>query len=97
MTKKIIDVEREYSTLTYEFDGTVDHVISMLKELNDATPEGNTLILNYETEYGYYGDSDRQVVKLYDRRLETDDEYKMRLAQEAEEKENRMRDEMRSA
>jgi hypothetical protein len=89
MTKEFVDIERTWDHLRFEFDGTVDDVIEMLNQRKLETPEGSTLILSYETVYDY-GDS-YNVVKMYDRRLETDEEYKMRLAQEAEEKENRMR------
>lgn len=89
MTKKFVDIQREWDRLRYELDGTVDDVIEMLQQRKDQTPEGCTLILSYEKVYDY--DNEYNAVILYHRRLETDEEYKMRLAQEAEEKENRMR------
>lgn len=88
MTKKIIDVERKYEALRSELSGSVDEIIEMLQRRKLETPVGSTLILSYETVYDY-GD-EYSVVKLYDRRLETDEEYKIRLAQEAEAHENRM-------
>lgn len=88
MTKKIVEIERKYEELRSELSGTVDQVIELLQQHKLNTPEGSTLILSFEEVYDY-GDS-YHAVKLYDRRLETDEEYKMRLAQEAEEKENRM-------
>lgn len=84
MTKKIIAVERKYESLTYELCGTIDEVIERLVQLKATQKEGETLVLEYETEYGSYGDSDRQVVSLYDHRLETDEEYQVRLQKEEE-------------
>lgn len=77
--KEIIDVKRKFLELTYELSGTVDDVIAMLQRLKEQTPEGSTLILKYETDYGSYGDRDRDVVYLFDRRIETDQEYRNRL------------------
>lgn len=83
MTKKVLDVLRKYESLTYNLSGTVDEVIERLQELKkECYVEGATLVLEYETEYGSYGDPDRQVVNLYDRRLETDEEYAARLETE---------------
>lgn len=87
MTKKIVDVKRKYAELTYELCGTIDEVIERLVQLKSTQKEGETLVLEYETEYGSYGDSDRQQVNLYDRRLETDEEYQIRLDKEAVAKE----------
>lgn len=89
MPKKIVDVKREHAKLTYELCGTIDEVIERLIQLKSTQKEGEVLVLEYETEYaGYgYGDSDRQQVNLYDRRLETDEEYQIRLDKEAAAKE----------
>ena len=84
MTKKTVNVLRKYEALTYQLCGTIESVIKYLVELKATQKEGETLVLEYETEYGSYGDSDRDVVNLYDRRLETDEEYEQRL-QKAEE------------
>lgn len=89
MTKKTIDVERVYQGLRSELSGTVDEIIEMLNKRKLETPDGATLILSFETVYSY--NEPYEEVKLYDRRLETDEEYNTRIAQEAEEKENRMR------
>lgn len=84
---KIVDVQRKYEYLTSELSGPIDEVIKMLQELKERTQkEGSILVLEYETEYGSYGDSDRQQVNLYDRRLETDEEYQARLEKEASDK-----------
>lgn len=83
MTKKIIDVKRKHQELSYDLSGTVDEVIAVLQRLKDKAPEGAEVILNYDTDYGSYGDRDRDVVFVYDRRLETDIEYGERLAQES--------------
>lgn len=88
MTKKIVEIERKYEELRSELSGTVDQVIELLQQHKLNTPEGSTLILSFEEVYDY--NYSYYAVKLYDRRLETDEEYKMRLAQEAEEKENRI-------
>lgn len=88
MTKKVIDVLRKYESLTYELSGTIDDVIKTLQTLKQTNEkEGCVLVLEYETEYGSYGDSDRQQVNLYDRRLETDEEYNNRLLAEKAAKE----------
>lgn len=84
MTKKIVDVKRKYMELTYELSGTIDKVIERLIQLKSTQKADEVLILEYETEYGCYGDSDRQVVNLYDRRVETDVEYEARLQKEEE-------------
>lgn len=91
MTKKIIDVQRKYEYLTSELSGTIDDVIQRLQKLKAAQKEGSVLVLEYETEYGSYGDSDRQQVNLYDRRLETDEEYQERLNKEAGEKRRQLK------
>jgi hypothetical protein len=83
MKKKVIDVLRKYSALTYQLNGTVDEVIQHLQELKESVVEGSELILEYELEYGSYGDADRHVINLYDRRLETDEEYADRTKKEA--------------
>lgn len=91
MTKKTIDVLCEYEKLSYELSGPIDEVIKMLQDIRDRKQvKGSILILEYETEYGNYGDSDRQVVNLYERRLETDEEYAKRLFSEGAEKENQL-------
>lgn len=82
MSKRIVRVQRKHEELSYEFDGTVDAAILMLRRLKAETPEGATLYLSYETEYGTYGDPDRQKIFLYDQRMETDEEYDIRLAEE---------------
>jgi len=83
MTKKVIDVLRKHQEWTSEIDGTIDEVIARLQKLKESTPVGSILILQYETEYGQWGDDDRQVIRLYDRRLETDQEYDERMTKEA--------------
>lgn len=92
MTKKVLDVKRKHHELSYQLSGPIGDVIAMLQRLKDETPEGSELILNYDTDYGYYGDGDRQVVFLYDRRLETDDEYEARLTKENDDKEKRLKE-----
>jgi hypothetical protein len=88
MTKKIIDVLRKYESVEDLMSGPIDEVISRLQKVKEEKQtEGVQLILEYETDYGSYGDSDRQVVNLYDRRLETDEEYQERVTKEAAEKE----------
>lgn len=84
MTKKMVKIKRKYEGLTYELCGTIDQVIELLIKLKDTQKEGETLYLEYETVYGSYGDSDSQVVNLYDSRLETDEEYQLRLQREEE-------------
>lgn len=86
MTKKIVDVRRQYQYLTSELSGTIDEVITYLQKLKaDCQTEGSTLVLEWETEYDY--ERDRQQVNLYDRRLETDEEYQTRIELEAAQKE----------
>jgi hypothetical protein len=88
MTKKIIDVLRKYESVEDLMSGPIDDVIARLQKVKEEKQtEGVQLILEYETDYGSYGDSDRQVVNLYDRRLETDEEYQERVTKEAAEKE----------
>lgn len=83
MTKRIIDVLRKYESVEDLMSGPIDEVIARLQKVREEKKiEGAELILEYETEYGSYGDSDRQVVNLYDRRLETDEEYADRTAKE---------------
>lgn len=84
MAKKTVDIKRKCMELTYELSGTVDKVIERLIQLKSTQKADEVLILEYETEYGCYGDSDRQVVNLYDRRVETDEEYEARLQKEEE-------------
>lgn len=84
--KNVISVLK--GPISYNFDGTIDQVISRLQEIKaDQQVSGVELVLSYETEYGSWGDSDRQVVNLYERRLETDEEYQERLTKESEDKE----------
>lgn len=93
MTKKVIDVKREHQELSYELSGSIGDVIAMMQRLKDETPEGSELILNYDTDYGQWpGDSDRNVVFMYDRRLETDEEYEARLTKENDDKEKRLKE-----
>lgn len=88
MTKRIIDVLRKYESVEDLMSGSIDDVIARLQKVREEKKtEGVELILEYETDYGSYGDSDRQVVNLYDRRLETDEEYADRTAKEALERE----------
>lgn len=88
MTKKIIDVLRKYESVEDLMSGPIDEVIARLQKVKEEKQtEGVQLILEYETDYGSYGDSDRQVVNLYDRRLETDEEYQERVTKETSEKE----------
>ena len=84
MAKKTVDIKRKCMELTYELSGTIDEVVERLIELKATQKADEVLILEYETEYGCYGDSDRQVVNLYDRRAETDIEYETRLQKEEE-------------
>ena len=87
MTKKIIDVLRKYESVEDLMSGPIDEVIARLQKVKEEKQtEGVQLILEYETDYGSYGDSDRQVVNLYDRRLETDEEYQERVTKETSEK-----------
>ena len=90
MTKKTILVRTD-KYLTYEFDDTIDGVIQRLKQLKEAyQTEDNILMLEYETGYGSYGDSDRQQVNLYIKRLETDEEYEARKKEEQSQEEKRL-------
>jgi len=86
MTKRMVMVLREHQHLTGDdLSGTIDDVIERLQELKRSynVPD-STLVLEWETEYGSYGDSDREQVNLYDRRLETDEEYAARTRLEKE-------------
>lgn len=88
MTKKIVMVLRQWGHLTYQFDGPIEDSIKLLQEMKDeADSQGVELVLDYETEYGSYGDSDRQVVNVYEKRMETDEEYQERLDKETTQKE----------
>lgn len=80
--KKIILVKRQHKSLTYELDGSIDDVIQRLINLKSSTPEGCSLELQFEKVYGMYGDDDYHEVALYDRRIETDQECRIRLQQE---------------
>lgn len=80
--KKIVLVKREHKSLTYQLDGTIDAVIQRLMDLKASTPEGSSLELNFEKVYGCWGDDDTWEVALYDRRIETDNECRIRLQQE---------------
>lgn len=83
MTKQIRDFIRKYDTLSHELSGTIDEVIERLQALKSTHQNpGSILVLEWETEYGSYGDSDRQHVQMYDRRQETDEEYESRLLEE---------------
>lgn len=91
MTKKTLMVPYKYESLSYQLCGTVDEVINVLKGVKERyQTEDSTLYLEYETEYGSYGDSDRNVVNLYAQRLETDEEYQTRLEQEKVAEESRL-------
>lgn len=92
MTKKIVLMLRRYGQLTYQFDGPIEDTIKLLQEMkNEADSMGVELVLDYETEYGSYGDSDRQVVNVYEKRMETDIEYQERLDKEAAQKEQALK------
>lgn len=81
--KKVVMVQRKHQSLTCALSGTVDEVIARLEKLRDTTPEGCVLKLNWENVYAQYpGDEDSQEVMLYDERLETDEECRIRLQQE---------------
>lgn len=83
MSKKIIDVLRKYESIEDYLSGPIDKVIERLEKIKEEKQaEGTELIVEYETDYASYGDSDRQVVNLYDRRLETDEEYSERMTKE---------------
>jgi hypothetical protein len=86
MTKKVIDVLRKYQDLTYDLSGPIDEVIERLTRLKEENTIDSVIILEYETQYGSWGDSDRQVVNVYDRRIETDEEYAERLTKEKDER-----------
>lgn len=75
-------IERMYAGLTYQLDGTVDEVIQHLQNEKDCTEEGSTLHLSFEKVYGQWGDDDTWEVKLYDERLETDQECRIRMQNE---------------
>lgn len=81
--KKMVLIERRHQGLTCQLNGTVDEVVARLIKLRDGTPKGSILILSWETVFAQYpGDEDSQELKLYDERLETDDECRIRLQKE---------------
>lgn len=86
--KKIVLVKRPHRSLTYQLDGTIDVVIQRLIELKESTPEGCSLELNFEKVYGCWGDDDTWEVALYDRRIETDQECRIRIQQERQQQIN---------
>lgn len=90
MTKKVIDVLRKHQELTSDLSGTIDEVIERLTRLKEGNPYNSVIVLEYETEHGCWGDSDRQVVNIYDRRIETEDEYTIRLLKEKDERDRSM-------
>lgn len=77
--KKVIRVKRDYQSFTYSLDGTVDEVIQRLQELKSEVEEGSNLHLSFEKVYGQWGDDDSYEVALYDERIETDQECRIRL------------------
>lgn len=90
MTKRIIDVLRKYESVEDLMRGPIDGVIARLQKVaQEKKIEGVELILEYETEY--FGVSRRQVVNLYDRRLETDEEYQERANKETIERERTLK------
>lgn len=91
MTKKLVDVLRRHESIEDLLIGPINVVIERLQRIQDEKRiEGADLIMMYETEYGRWGDDDRQVVNLYDRRLETDEEYSDRLAKEKSRREREL-------
>ena len=80
--KKEVIVKRKHAGLSYQLDGKIDAVIQRLIDLKDSTPEGSSLELNFEKVYDSWGDDYTYEVALYDRRIETDEECRIRLQQE---------------
>lgn len=80
--KKEVLVKRKHAGLSYQLDGKIADVIQRLIDLKDSTPEGSELELNFEKVYGRWGDDDTYEVALYDRRIETDEECRIRLQKE---------------
>ena len=68
-----------YETLgIYELEGNIDEVIEKLgfekNKIVSDYPEAECIRLDADTEYGMYGDSDREVLRVYFDRPETDAE-----------------------
>lgn len=81
--KKEVLIKREYAVLTWQLDGKIDEVIQRLVDLKESTAEGCSLELSFEKVYGMW-DEDTWNLALYDRRMETDQECRIRLQKEDE-------------
>jgi hypothetical protein len=80
--KKILVTEKYDEISLDSLEGSIESAIEYLKNiwvnLSDGT---NEVKLEVETEYGSYGDSDQQYFVIYTSRLETDNEYEKRMAE----------------
>lgn len=79
---KKIDVRKKYDDISLgSLEGSIESAIEYLQSIRESIPSDMEVSLSVETEYGSYGDSDYQYFEIYTSRLETDEEYEKRMAE----------------
>jgi hypothetical protein len=88
MTKRKIITEKVSYSSTYEFEGSLQSVLERVQEL--IKEHGPEAWLDYNPHYYYdYDNEPSPRYEIYIKREETDDEVKLRVLSEAEEKRKR--------
>ena len=76
-------IEKTIKEIHYDLDGSIENAIKYLQGLKaEADEKGVEYRLDYTHESGTWGDSDRDIINLIEKREETDEEYQERLKKE---------------
>ena len=79
---KKIEVQKKYKDISLDsLEGSIESAIEYLQSIRESIPSDMEICLSVETKTGYYGDSDYQYFEIYTSRLETDEEYEKRMAE----------------
>jgi hypothetical protein len=79
--KKIKIREKHDKISLGSLEGSIESSIEYLQSIRESIPSDVKIYLSIETKTGYYGDSDYQYFEIYTSRLETDEEYEKRMAE----------------
>jgi hypothetical protein len=80
-------VEKVIDDIHYRLEGSIEAAILYLQEMKaEADEKGVTYHLDYTKDYGSWGDPDRDIINLIEKREETDEEYQARLEKEQADK-----------